>query len=79
MADRLRLSANLFEHLHEGLIVTDVDYRIIEVNPAYEKLSGRSRESLVGELPELLRADLQSADMLAELWGSLRAKGSLAR
>ena len=65
VAERLRLSANLFENLHEGLIITDVDHRIIEVNQAFERLSGRSSAELQGQLPELLahrRADRRTVE-----------------
>jgi diguanylate cyclase (GGDEF)-like protein/PAS domain S-box-containing protein len=76
VADRLRLSANLFEHLHEGLVITDVDYRIVDVNRAYERLSGKPREHLKGDLPELLNPSIQNAETLSDLWASLRTQGT---
>lgn len=76
VAERLRLAANLFENLHEGLIITDVDHRIIEVNQAFERLSGNTTAELHGQLPELLRSDLQSPELLAEMWAALRSHGS---
>ena len=33
--DRQQLSSNLFMHLHEGLLITDADMRVLDANPTY--------------------------------------------
>ncbi|RZT98073.1 bifunctional diguanylate cyclase/phosphodiesterase [Rivibacter subsaxonicus] len=56
-AERQRLSTNLVQHLHEGLVITDAQCRILHVNPAYTRLTGTAREELIGTVPALLQPD----------------------
>jgi diguanylate cyclase (GGDEF)-like protein/PAS domain S-box-containing protein len=48
--ERQRLSASLFQHLHEGLLVTDAAHRILDANPSYCRLMGLPREALTGQV-----------------------------
>ncbi|KQY88614.1 bifunctional diguanylate cyclase/phosphodiesterase [Pelomonas sp. Root1444] len=48
--ERERMSATLFQQAIEGLAVVDVQWRIVEVNPAYCEILHTSRESLIGRL-----------------------------
>ncbi|MEJ6005430.1 EAL domain-containing protein [Paucibacter sp. AS339] len=52
--ERQRMSVSLFQHLQEGLLVTDTDFRVLDANPSYCQMMGSSREQLVGHnLPAL--------------------------
>ncbi|HEY1399278.1 putative bifunctional diguanylate cyclase/phosphodiesterase, partial [Roseateles sp.] len=33
--ERQRMSSGLFQHLHEGLAITDLEHRLLDANPAY--------------------------------------------
>lgn len=48
--ERQRMSVSLFQHLHEGLLVTDTEQRILDANPSYCRIMGVTREALIGEL-----------------------------
>ena len=77
--ERQRLSASLFQHLHEGLLVTDPELRVLDANPAYSQILGVTRDELLGQVPSLLRAN--AADPLARqqraaMWAALRTTGS---
>ncbi len=63
-ADRQQLSASVFMNLHEGLVVTDADLHVLDVNPAYCHIVGIPRDELIGSVPTLLRPSL--ADGLGE-------------
>ena len=54
---RQHLSDDLFEHLHEGLLITDGDFRVIEANAMFTTLTGHARAQLLGRVPMLLDAD----------------------
>jgi diguanylate cyclase (GGDEF)-like protein/PAS domain S-box-containing protein len=76
--ERQRLSASLFQHLHEGLLVTDADLRVLDVNPAYTQILGFARNELLGSVPSLLRpslADPLARQQRAAMWASLRDTG----
>ena len=76
--ERQRLSASLFQHLHEGLLVTDPDLRALDVNPAYTHILGVPRDELIGTVPLLLRPapdDPVARQQRAAMWASLRDHG----
>ena len=76
--DRQQLSESLFQHLHEGLLITDADHRVLEVNPTFTEITGRSREDLLGTVPSLMRPAEAGSDagiQLEAMRASLEAGG----
>jgi len=77
--ERQRLSGSLFQHLHEGLLITDGELRVLDANPAYTHILGVPRAELLGSVPSLLRqspADPLARQQRAAMWAGLRAAGS---
>jgi diguanylate cyclase (GGDEF)-like protein/PAS domain S-box-containing protein len=71
----LQLAASVFAHAGEGIIVTDADGIIVEVNDTFTKLTGYSCEEAVGNNPSMLQSGRQGAEFYAAMWGDLAAKG----
>ncbi|WP_431051557.1 putative bifunctional diguanylate cyclase/phosphodiesterase [Roseateles sp. L2-2] len=46
--ERQRMSSGLFQHLHEGLAITDLDHRLLDANPAYWALMAALLEPPAG-------------------------------
>ncbi len=46
----------------DGIMITDLESRIIMVNPAYEKLTGFERHELMGTVPEILKGNQTPRD-----------------
>lgn len=67
-AERLALSASVFEYAHDGIFITDPETRIIDVNPAFTYLTGYSREEAIGSIPQLLGFSSQEKDFFARVW-----------
>ncbi len=77
--ERQLMSVSLFQHLHEGLLITDADLRALDVNPAYTQILGVPRDELLGTVPSLLRpqpADPVARQQRAAMWAALRDQGS---
>ena len=77
--ERKRMSTSLFQHLHEGLLITDADQRALDVNPAYTEILGVTRDELLGTVPSLLRptpADPIARQQRAAMWAGLRETGN---
>lgn len=77
--ERQRLSASLFQHLHEGLLITDADLKVLDVNPTYTRILGLSRQEVLGTVPQLLQVAAPDSAMRAQqaaMWASLRATGT---
>ncbi len=53
--DRQQLSESLFQHLHEGLLITDAEHRVLDANPTFSAITGFSRDEVLGTVPALLR------------------------
>ena len=65
--ERQQLSESLFQHLHEGLLITDAEHRVLEVNPTFTEITGHSREELLGRVPSLMRPAEAGSDADVQL------------
>jgi len=72
---RLQLYGQVFSHVGEGILITDADNRIIEVNDAFERITGYSRDELIGQQPVMLQSGLHEPAFYEEMWQTLRATG----
>ncbi|PJB32393.1 MAG: hypothetical protein CO109_04870, partial [Deltaproteobacteria bacterium CG_4_9_14_3_um_filter_65_9] len=59
------------EQSAEGVILTDREGTILYVNPAFERITGYSREEAVGKSPRILRSGKQDESFYREMWGTL--------
>jgi len=67
-ADRMSLSASVFDHAHDGIFITDAETRIIEVNPALTMITGYTREAALGCTPHDLGFASHDAGFFQQLW-----------
>jgi diguanylate cyclase (GGDEF)-like protein/PAS domain S-box-containing protein len=73
--ERLRLAASVFTHAREGILITDADGAIVDVNETFTRISGYSREEALGRNPRLLKSGVQGQEFYAEMWRTLQEKG----
>ena len=59
----------------DGIMITDLENRIIMVNPAYEQLTGFLRQELMGTIPETLRGNRSSMDFSRRVAYALSSSG----
>lgn len=71
----LRLAASVFEHAHEGILVTDGAGVIIEVNKTFEKVTGYAREEVIGQSPRLLKSGRHEVSFYTEMWQIITERG----
>ena len=74
--EQLKLAASVFEHASEGITITDVQGTILDVNAAFTRITGYSREEVLGQNPRILNSGRQSQAFYAEMWHSLHTQGS---
>jgi len=72
---QLELAASVFAHAHEGMLITDAEARILEVNQAFSRITGYSREEAVGQRPSLLRSGRHDPSFYAQMWQELFQTG----
>ena len=73
--DQLLLSASVFTHAREGIMITDAAGTIIEVNAAFTYITGYQRHEVLGQNPRMLSSGRQNNDFYAALWRDLNEKG----
>jgi diguanylate cyclase (GGDEF)-like protein/PAS domain S-box-containing protein len=77
--ERQQLSATLFQHLHEGLLITDANYRVLDANPTFSSITGYSLDDMRGTVPALMRPAVEGTTAAAQqavMWDSLKASGT---
>ncbi|MEI7430819.1 MAG: EAL domain-containing protein [Betaproteobacteria bacterium] len=67
-----RLSASVFANSYEGITITNADNLIIDVNPAFLRITGYSRDEVIGKNPGLLSSGRQGPEFYARMWESLK-------
>ncbi|WP_272891810.1 bifunctional diguanylate cyclase/phosphodiesterase [Stutzerimonas stutzeri] len=60
----LRRAATVFEHSSAAIVVTDPAGRIVQVNDAFERITGYSGDEVMGLWPTALSADRQQANQM---------------
>ncbi len=73
--DKLRLTANVFTHGREGIMITTADGTIVDVNDAFTRISGYSCDEVQGHNPSILSSGRQGKDFYAGLWRALIEEG----
>jgi diguanylate cyclase (GGDEF)-like protein/PAS domain S-box-containing protein len=72
---KLQLAASVFEHAREGIMISNTDGTIIDVNEAFTRITGYSREEAIGQNPRLLSSGRQDRAFYEAMWGALTAQG----
>ena len=73
--ERLRLAASVFTYAHEGILITTADGAIIDVNEAFSRITGYSRDEVLGRNPRILSSGRQGRAFYAEMWRKLLEDG----
>ena len=66
----LRIAATAFE-TQEGILITDLNKRILKVNRAFTRLTGYSAEEAIGQTPDLLKSGRHDADFARRMWEAI--------
>jgi len=72
---RLELAASVFNHSNEGIIICALDGTIFDVNEAFTRITGYSRDEAMGRKPEFLRSGHHKPSFFDNLWRNLQEKG----
>lgn len=68
---QLKLAANVFSGPNEGILITDEHNNIIDVNDALIRITGFTREELIGQNPHILHSGKMSDPFYQQMWQSL--------
>ena len=66
-----RMLATAMEQAAEAVVITDLGGDILYVNPAFEKVTGYSKQEVLGQNPRILKSDHQDQKFYQDLWGTI--------
>jgi diguanylate cyclase (GGDEF)-like protein/PAS domain S-box-containing protein len=70
----LRIAATVFES-QEGMLITDKNQVILNVNQAFTKITGYSADDVIGQTPRILQSGRHDKAFYAALWQSINDTG----
>ena len=73
--EQTRLTARVFTHAREGIMITAADGAIVDVNESFTRITGYERNDVLGQNPRLLSSGLQGPAFYKELWKELIEQG----
>ena len=66
------LIVKIFENVTEGIMITNKEKKIIGVNPAFEFVTGYTKEEVVGKSPSILQSGVHDRAFYLDMWEGLR-------
>lgn len=73
--NQLRLSSNVFENTLDAICITDAETQIIDINPAFCRISELSREQLLGQNLKTLMSGFNDQHFASNLWDKIHSNG----
>ena len=70
-----RIAAQVFDHSHEAILISDHNNRIVDVNPAFTRITGYSREEVLGLSPSILSSGRHSREYYDAMHKSIEQTG----
>ncbi|TAK62968.1 GGDEF domain-containing response regulator [Methylobacter sp.] len=73
--NKLHLTSIVFENTLECIMITDAQGDIIDVNPAFSRITGYTREEVLGKNPRFLKSGHHDQPFYAEMWHEINTTG----
>ncbi|MFP4066629.1 MAG: PAS domain S-box protein [Spirochaetaceae bacterium] len=71
LSESHRILAEAVEQSQQSVLITDADARIQYVNPAFTRVTGYTREEVIGGTPSLLKSGEHDQDFYRSLWNTI--------
>ena len=74
--EAIKLAALVFENSSEAMLVTDADNKILNINPAFTRMTGYAAEEVLGKDPKILSSGEHESAFYQAMWQSINTTGS---
>ncbi|WP_350151382.1 EAL domain-containing protein [Nitrosomonas sp.] len=74
-AETLKQAAAVFESTREGVVITDLQPRILAVNRAYTEITGYDEAQVLGKNPKIIKSGRHDEAFYQAMWASLIKQG----
>lgn len=68
---QLILHATAFRSAHDGITLTDANGNILDVNPAFTRITGWERSEVIGRNPRVLKSGRHDLEFYRAMWKSI--------
>lgn len=75
MESRIRLTAQVFDHVGEAIVVTDENNKVILINNVFSQITGYKPEEIIGQNPKFLSSGEQTAEFYKKMWSDILQHG----
>ena len=72
----IKETAVVFDNTSDGILLTDKNKEIINVNKVFEDMSGYKKEELLGKNPKILKSQYHDQKYYENMWASINGNGS---
>ncbi|NTV71297.1 MAG: EAL domain-containing protein [Azonexaceae bacterium] len=73
---QLTLHATAFRSAHDGITLTDASGNILDVNPAFSRITGWERSEVIGRNPRVLKSGRHDREFYEAMWKSINETDS---
>ena len=70
-----KIRSAMFDHTVDGIIITDVNNRIVSVNNAFSDITGYEKSDVLGKDPKLLKSSIYDKSFYQEMWQKINQEG----
>lgn len=72
----MSFAADIFRMSNEAIMVTDDNNHIVEVNQAFERITGYTLDELFGKNPSILQSEIHDLAFYLKMWHEIRSNGT---
>ncbi len=72
----LKEASLVFEHTHEGIVISDAKNNIVRVNGTFTKITGFTLTEALGQNPSFLQSGTHNEKFYKEMWDAIDTKGT---
>ena len=69
------IKSAMFEHTVDGIVITDAENRIINVNNAFCEITGFTRKEVLGKDPSVLKSSVHDSRFYKLMWEKIHQEG----
>lgn len=74
--EKLKLSASVFKNAGEAIMITNLDGTISDVNETFTKITGYTKEEIIGKSVSILISIEKNKKYFTQMWKTLKSVGS---
>ncbi|GAB2587214.1 sensor domain-containing phosphodiesterase [Nitrincola alkalisediminis] len=74
--EQLKEAASVFQHANEGIMITESDGTIVDVNEAFTRITGYTADEAIGQNPRILKSGKQDKAAYETMWKALLTERS---